>query len=630
MINSLQSFIEKFPKDAMIKEILFEGSDVVVYTKSKKFFLEGGIAIKNLVKEIKKRIDIRADQLIRIDEQKAAEKIKRIVPKEAEIEDIRFEPAFSRVIIYAKKPGLVIGPKGETLYKIKEETLWSPQTKRIPLIKSDIVNKIRDIIHEESKYRQKFLNGIGKRIQLKKGGKDGWVRVTFLGSAREVGRSGILLQTEQSRVLLDCGLNMGANIGKEIGPYINIYEFDIEDLDAVVITHAHMDHCGFLPYLYEYGYTGPTYLTAPTRDLMAMQTLDYIKISQNESGKSPYTSKGIKNTIKHCIVLDFGQVTDITPDMRLTFHNAGHIIGSTSAHIHIGEGLHNLVYSGDFKYGYTRILDPASNAFQRVETLIMESTYGGIKDIPTPRAQTEKEFMDIITKTIKRGGKIIIPSFAVGRAQEVMVFLDDKIKNKEINVPVYLDGMIWDATAIHTTYPEFMSRNIQNKIFKQNLNPFLNDLFKNIGSYVERQEVIENPESCIIITTSGMITGGPIMEYLKHLAEDEKNTLLFVGYQGEGTLGRSILEGWKDIPIENGNGKKMVRINMQVTSSQGFSAHSNFKELKSYVYNMKNKPNTIIINHGENNKVINLTRALNKSFNIETRAPHNLDALRLR
>ncbi len=625
---TLDDIIWRFPKDAMIKSVLFEGSDIVVYTKSKKFLTEGGLIVRDIVKDIKKRINIRADAIIRMDEEAARKKIKEIVPKDADIEDIKFEPAFSKVIIYAKKPGLVIGTRGETLKKIKSETCWSPDTKRIPLIKSKITDKIREIIHDESKYRQKFLNSVGEKIQLKKGGKEGWVRVTFLGSAREVGRSAILLQTEQSRVLLDCGLNVGNN-KDTLGPYINIYEFDIEELDAVIITHAHMDHCGFLPYLYEYGYTGPVYLTAPTRDIMALQQLDYIKISQNEYGKSPYTSKGVKNAIKHCITLDYGQVTDITQDMRLTFYNAGHILGSAMAHIHIGEGLHNLVYSGDFKNGATRMLDPATGNFQRVETLIMESTYGGPNDVSAPKVQCETEFMNIIKKTLKRGGKVIIPSFAVGRAQEVMVFLDEKLRNNEIDCPVYLDGMIWDCTAIHTTYPEFLSRNIQNKIFRHNYNPLLNEHFRSVGSYIERQKLIDNTEPAIIITTSGMVTGGPIMEYLKQLSEDEKNTLVFVGYQAEGTLGRNIQEGWKDIPINNGNGKSYVRIKMDVVKVCGFSAHSNLRELKNFVYSLKSKPETIIINHGENSKVINLTRVLHKSFHIETRAPHNLDALRL-
>ena len=629
-MTTLEDLIKKFPNDAMIKEILFEGSDIVVFTQNRNFLVEGGTKVRDIVKEIKKRIDIRADKSIRLDEEAAKKKIKELVPKDAAIEDIRFEPAFSRVIIYSRKPGLVIGPKGEMLHKIKKETCWSPQTKRIPLIKSKIVDTIRDIIHEESKYRQKFLNQIGQKIQLKKGGKEGWVRVSFLGSAREVGRSAILLQTEQSRVLLDCGLNVGNKYGKEIGPYINSYEFDLEELDAVVISHAHMDHCGFLPYLYEYGYCGPTYLTAPTRDIMALQQLDYIKICQNEHGKSPYTSKGVRNAIKHCVVLDYGQVTDITPDMRLTFHNAGHILGSAMVHVHIGEGLHNLVYSADFKYGQTRMLDSSSNNFQRVETLIMESTYGGQKDISPPKAQCEKEFMDMIKKTVKRGGKVIIPSFAVGRAQEVMIFLDEKLRNKEIDLPVYLDGMIWDTTAIHTTYPEFLSKSIQSKIFRQNYNPFLNEHFKSIGGHIERQQAIDNSEPAIILTTSGMITGGPIMEYLKHLAGDERNTLAFVGYQAEGTLGRNILEGWKDIPVQNGNGRGFVRVKLEIAKIGGFSAHSNFKELKNFVYSLRSKPDMIIINHGENSKVINLTRAMHKAFNIETRAPHNLDALRLK
>jgi len=223
----------------------------------------------------------------------------------------------------------------------------------MPAYVSKIVNKAREIVHEEAKYRQQFLNRIGEKIQLKKGSKEGWVRFSALGGFSEVGRSCVFLQTKESKVLLDCGVNNGST---NVNPYIDAPEFDLDGLDAVIISHAHLDHSGFAPYLYEYGYKGPLYTTLPTRDVMTLLQIDYIDVMQRESGNAPYSSNGIKGAIKHSVTLDYNEVCDITPDMRLTFQNAGHILGSALTHIHIGEGMHNLLYTSDLKYGPTNCL----------------------------------------------------------------------------------------------------------------------------------------------------------------------------------------------------------------------------------------------------------------------------------
>ncbi|MBW6451704.1 MAG: beta-CASP ribonuclease aCPSF1 [DPANN group archaeon] len=617
----------KLPPGSMITGEFFEGSDIIFYTKSKSFFINGADAVKPLVKEYKKRIEIRPDKQIRLDEESAKKLILEIIPKEAGVEDIRFEPEFSKVIIYAKKPGLVIGKYGVTLNKIKEDVCWVPETKRVPMFESKLVDKIRDIIHSETKYRHNFLNRIGEQIQLNKGSKDGWVRMSFLGSAREVGRSALLLQTKKTRVLLDCGINPSSS---QKNAYLEAPEFNIEDLDAIVISHAHMDHMGFLPYLYEYGYEGPIYLTPPTRDIMVLQQLEYIKLMQNETGGAPYTSRGVKSAIKHTITLNYGSVCDITPDMRLTLQNAGHILGSSLVHLHVGEGLHNILYTGDFKYGKSRLFDVASTNFQRVETLVMESTYCGSKDMTPNKFDAEKVLINTITKVMKRRGKVIIPSFAVGRAQELMVFFAEKARSGELNVPIYLDGMIWDATAIHTTYPEFLSESLQKQIFHHMNNPFVSEIFKRIGGAQERKNVIDG-EPCVILTTSGMLNGGPVIEYLRHLAADPLNALIFVGYQAEGTLGRHIQMGWKEIPLSSTQDDKRVNthINLEIANALGFGAHSDRSQLMSYINHLKTRPERIILNHGEAKKIVDFTRYLHKTLKCETIAPHNLDAISL-
>ncbi len=210
----------------------------------------------------------------------------------------------------------------------------------------------------------------------------------------------------------------------------------LSNIDAVVLTHAHLDHCGIIPLLFKYGYEGPVYMTPPTRDLMGLLQLDYIEVANREGKRPPYDSAMIRETLKHTITLNYGDVTDIAPDVRLTFYNSGHILGSACAHFHIGEGLYNVAFTGDFKYEKTRLFDPAVNQFPRIETVIMEATYGGMHDMQPQRKEAEIEIQQIIKNTLTRGGKVLIPTFAVGRSQEVMIVLEEAIRRGYIpNVP---------------------------------------------------------------------------------------------------------------------------------------------------------------------------------------------------
>jgi predicted metal-dependent RNase len=233
--------------------------------------------------------------------------------------------------------------------------------------------------------------------------------LTALGGFLEVGRSALFIQTKESRILLDCGINPGSNDPLRAYPRLSIESFDLERLDAVVISHAHLDHCGFLPFLYKYGYDGPVYCSQPTAGLMTLLQLDYLDVTRKEGKALPYDQKDIRNTTLHTIPLTEETVTDIAPDARLTIHNAGHILGSSMIHLHFGEGLHNVVYTGDFKYGQTMLLEPAVTTFPRVETLIIESTYGSQEDVMPMRRNCEQRLVSIANSTIENGGKVLIP-----------------------------------------------------------------------------------------------------------------------------------------------------------------------------------------------------------------------------
>lgn len=625
MMKIKEEILANIPQQANISDICFEGSEIVIYVKNRDFFANNSDVIKGLVSKLKKRISVRPDPTISMDMEGAREAIKKIVPEEAGIDEITFEPAFGRLTIEAQKPGLVIGKGGETLRKIKNETLWFPVVKRAPTIPSEVVQTIRRVIFEESEFRKKFLNKLGEKIHSAEKKEIEWIRMGFLGSAREVGRSCLLLQTPGSNVMLDCGIKPT----NDEFPYLNAPEFDINKLDAIVLSHSHLDHCGFIPYLYQYGYDGPLYCTAPVRDLMVLLCLDYLEVAQREGHKAPYTSKEIEAAIKHSIVLEYDEVSDITPDMRITFENAGHILGSSLVHIHVGEGLHNIVYTGDFNFDKSRLFNPAFTQFQRVETLVMESTYGGEDSIQPPRKDAEDKLKRLVVETLQKGGRVLIPSFAVGRAQEVMCILAE-IPN--FNYPVYLEGMLWDATAIHTTYPEYLNKDLQRKVFHEGTSPFTSKIFKRIGSPKERNEILKEPGPFVVMATSGMLVGGPAIEYLKSFSEDPKNMLIFVGYQAEGTFGRKIQKGWKEMPVsENGNGKRSVlEVKLQVETVEGLSGHSDRNQLMKYVYKLADKPRKIILNHGEESKCIDLAKSLHKMYKCETLAPKNLEMIRLR
>ncbi len=629
MSEILKEILDDLPK-GKISDAGFEGANIVLYTKDKDFFFNNNNIIREIVNKIKKRVELRPDPSITMDREKAEDKIMKLVPEEAKIDQILFDPQRSIVIIEAEKPGLAIGKQGENLKQIREKTLWIPVIKRTPAIKSQIIENIRAVLYQNSDYRRKFLNKVGKRIYngWLRGKKNEWIRITYLGSGRQVGRSCIFLQTPESRILMDCGVDV-ADV-KNAYPMLEAPEFKIEELDAVVISHSHLDHCGFLPYLFKFGYKGPVYCTKPTRDVMSLMLLDYVKIMRYEGGEPIFTSEEVKEMVKHTITLEFEEVTDITPDVRLTFYNAGHILGSAMIHLHIGNGLHNLVYTADMKFGKSIMLSPAAIQFPRLETLLLEATYGGRDNVLPTKNEMYNHLKDLINTTLDRKGKVLIPVLGSGRAQDIMIMVEELIRTKQVkNVPVFVDGIIWDVTAIHTTYPEYLNSAIRKQIFHKDNNPFLSEIFKRVGSPKERKELIEDKGPCIILATSGMLIGGPSVEYLKAMADNPKNSLVFSSYQGEGSLGRRIKNGEREIVFRTGQKQEICQIKMEVHKVE-ISDHSDRKELMNFVGRCSPRPKKIIINHGENSRCLDLASSLHKTYRLETSVSRNLDAIRIK
>ncbi|MCQ8893762.1 MAG: beta-CASP ribonuclease aCPSF1 [Methanolinea sp.] len=613
---------EKVPPGITVSDVEFEGPELVIYTDDPKKFADQADLIKVLARDLRKRIVVRPNVLE--DPEKAVRDIREVVAENAGITDIFFDADTGEVLIEAEKPGVVIGKNGATLREITRHIGWTPKVVRTPPLESTTVKQIRQYLRSVNEERKEFLRAIGRRIHRDVTARDQWVRVTMLGCCREVGRAAFLLSTPESRILIDCGEKPD---NSNSTPYLYVPEIHpLSQLDAVVLTHAHLDHCALVPLLFKYGYDGPVYSTPPTRDLSAMLQLDYLDVVSKEDRKIPYSSNEVKNYIRHSITLNYGSVTDIAPDIKLTFHNAGHILGSAIAHFHVGDGLYNIAFTGDFNFSKSRLFNSATCNFPRLEALIMESTYGGSGDVQPTRAEAEEKLYETVNTTIRRGGKVIIPAFAVGRSQEVMLALEEGMRKEKIpSVKIYLDGMIREATAIHTTYPEYLNSELRTQIFKEGNNPFLAECFVSVDSPDLREKVILG-DPCVIITTSGMLNGGPVMEYLSNLASDEKNTLVFVGYQAEGTLGRRIQKGWREVPIGR---KGTIVINLEIVTIDGFSGHSDRKQLMNYIAHIQPRPEKIFTVHGDENNTIDLASSIYKRYHIETHSPMNLETYRM-
>ncbi len=622
--------LEHVPIEAEVTRVEYEGPMLSIYAKKPEILVDQTSVVAEIVGVIRKRIVVRSDPSVRLPETEAEKITRELIVPEAEITDINFDPSLGEIIVETKKPGLAIGRNGSLLQEIIKKTKWRPHILRSPPIKSKIVTNMRHYLHSESKERERVLRTIGERIFRPKTYEIGDVRMTVLGGAQEVGRSAFLVKTRESSVLLDCGINPGSQRPFEAFPRFDSPEFQIDELDAVVISHAHLDHCGLVPFLYKYGYDGPVYCSAPTSNLMTLLQLDYLDVAGKQGVNPYYDQKDVRECVLHTIPLRYGVVTDIAPDIRLTMHNSGHILGSAMSHLHIGEGIHNIVYTGDYKFARTMLLEAATVEFPRAETVITESTYGGPDDFMPSRIEAEERLTQVINTTLERKGKVLIPVPAVGRAQEIMLIIDGYMKRGLMKeAPVFIEGMISEATAIHTAYPEYLGREVRRGILHEEVNPFQSDYFTIVEHPSVRQSIIEG-EPCIVLATSGMLEGGPVIEYFKNWAADDKNTIIFVSYQIEGTMGKRVQKGVSEVTTMDNEGKiGVTQVRLQIESIEGFSGHSDRRQLVSYLTHLKPKPERVFLCHGEKSKIMSLANFIDNKAGIPAIVPGILETFKL-
>ncbi|MBL8796370.1 MAG: MBL fold metallo-hydrolase [Planctomycetia bacterium] len=431
-------------------------------------------------------------------------------------------------------------------------------------------------------------------------------RVTFWGGAGEVTGTMHLIAAGARRILLDCGLHMER--GGDSRKRNREFPFDPATLDAVVLSHAHVDHSGNLPNLVRQGYRGPIYCTAATRDLIDLMLLDSARIQAEEArlialsrgpgdpgAEALYTAVDVQETLDQCICLPYGQPTDLAPDVGLELVDAGHVLGSAivALTLGVGTGVKRITFTGDLgRPGMPLLRDPAP--LPDCDLLISECTYGGQRHEPIDRMA---EMLRVLVKqTIERGGKVLIPAFSLGRTQTVVHCLQQlRLAGQLPDVPIFVDSpLAGDISQIYPRHPECMSadgvRDLQGAV-----NFLQGPLLHYVKSVEESKALNMRREPCILVASSGMGEGGRIRHHLKHNIDDPRCTVILISYQPRDTLGWRLLERRPTVRIMGREQNKWA----DVVSLRGFSGHADHADLLQAISPFAGRPVKVCLVHGE-------------------------------
>lgn len=451
------------------------------------------------------------------------------------------------------------------------------------------------------------------------------MKLTFLGGAQTVTGSKYLLETKHHKVLIDCGLFQGLKS-------LRLKNWDVfpippQSIDAVLLTHAHIDHSGYLPLLVKNGFKGPIYCTPATLELCQILLPDSGHLQEEDARRantyhyskhSPalplYTEQDAENCLKQFIAVSFDQIHTVFDDITCQWQHAGHILGASIIHIFCEQ--QHLLFSGDLG----RPNDPimlAPKQPQICDTLIIESTYG---DRLHTNENPENIIAHTIVETAKSGGTILIPAFAVGRTQAIIYYLHKLKQQKKIpNIPVFLDSpMAINATQILLKY--FDEHRLSPQQCKQ-----ICDSVNYINSREESQELDHQQISKIIISASGMMTGGRILHHLKQYGPDEKSSILITGFQAEGTRGARLLQHETQLKIHG----KIIPIHAKIVNMTSTSAHADYREMLDWLAGFKTLPKQIFITHGELDAARAFKTRIYQKFHIEASIPSLFETVTL-
>ncbi len=447
------------------------------------------------------------------------------------------------------------------------------------------------------------------------------MRITFHGAVRTVTGSQHLISVNDKKILLDCGLYQGSR--RESYERNQNLPFDARDVDVLVLSHAHIDHSGNIPNLVKSGFRGDIFCTYATRDLCTIMLRDSAKIQQydieyvNKKRKKEnlpplepiYKPEDVIASLKQFVGIGYERPYEILPGVRLTFYDAGHILGSAIVVLDIAEQdvTRRLVFSGDLGRPDRPILnDPTF--LNAADILLIESTYGN-REHP-PQEEATKRLEDIVNETARRGGKVIVPAFAVGRTQELVYRLHQLVHDRDIppTLPVFVDSpLAIDATAIYRLHPEAYDEEVATFLDGDVHNdPFGFDMMRYTRTTGESKELNFLREPAVIISASGMAEAGRILHHLKNNIEDPRNTILIVGWQAADTLGRRIVERQPKVKIFG----ETYELRARVEVINGFSAHADHSELVEWCGHLKAAPSHTFIVHGEEEASFALAQSL--------------------
>ena len=469
------------------------------------------------------------------------------------------------------------------------------------------------------------------------------MKITFLGATKEVTGSNYLVEACGKKFLVDCGLHQGSTREELLND--KPFDFDVKSIDFMLLTHAHIDHSGRIPKLYKEGYEGPIYATKAACDLCEIMLPDSGHIQESETmiknkkrkrqGTKPlleplYTAQDAADCMKLFVPEKYDTLIDVAEGITVRFNDAGHMLGSAMIEIWVTENgkQQKIVFSGDIGNNDIPLL-ASPTMIDSADYLVMESTYGSRLHMRNNEKATM--FLDIVSETIDNGGTVVIPSFAVGRTQEILYELN-KIKDQHkddakfqqeyqnlMRVPVYIDSpLAVSATEVFKKNMDLFDPEIQEFI-KRGDNPLEFPGLKFTRTVEESKALNESNEPCIIISASGMCDVGRIKHHLKHNIWNPKSTILFVGYQAPGTLGRRIADGAKQVRILG----EEFTVNAKVEYIEGFSGHADQEGLLDYVCSFRTKmPKHIFLIHGEeDSQVVLKGKILEQVPNMDVQIP---------
>ena len=459
------------------------------------------------------------------------------------------------------------------------------------------------------------------------------MKIRFYGSAKEVTGSNMILEAAGKKVMIDCGLFQGSSATK--AKNFEELKYNVNDIDYVLLTHSHIDHSGRIPLLYKKGYRGNIICTKATKDLCDIMLIDSANIQEsdteyknhkrNRAGLEPleplYTIDDANIALKHFIAVQYHDLIKLDDNISVKFTDSGHMLGSSSITIYVTENKKTTIigFTSDLGKKNTPIInDP--EVIEKCDYLIMESTYGNRQH--KVKSHPEELMFDIIEETINKGGTVIIPSFSVGRTQEMIYAFNKNLAIKKKlsifdKVPVYIDSPLsTSATEVYKKNTQFFDDEAKQYILNGN-NP-LDFPNLNFTKSVEDSKFLNRDDSPkIIISSSGMCDAGRIRHHLKHNLYKKKTTVLFVGYQAVGSLGRLLADGAKSVKIFGDTIDVRARIEM----IDGFSGHGDMDDLDEYISQIKEKPEKIFLVHGEDDQLYPFAERIKEKFDIDTYIP---------